>query len=112
MRAAVPAILVAFVLVHLVGIDAPPNGFHVWRESDTATVAENFATEAMDFRAPRINMRGLGPGIVGTELPVYTYATALAYRTLGFSHAWPRLLSLLGATLGLWFLFRIYRRLA
>lgn len=98
-------IALLFVVCHLRGIDAPPNGFHKWRETDTATVAENFATESMNFFAPRVNLRDAGDGVVGMELPVYNYATALLHRALGFSHLWPRLLSLIA---GIWLLFGIY----
>ncbi len=104
--------LVVFALAHLYGISAPPNGFHLWRESDTAMVAENFATESMDFFQPRVHVRGTGTGIVGMELPVYGYASALLYRAFGFSHVWPRLLSTLGGLLMLLGLERVFRRLS
>jgi 4-amino-4-deoxy-L-arabinose transferase-like glycosyltransferase len=109
---AITAIIAAFCLSHLPLLSAPPNGFHRWRESDTATVAENFTLEGMHFLEPSVDMRGKGPGIVGTELPIYNYATALAYQAFGFSHVWPRLLSLIGAAIAIVAFWRIFRRLA
>lgn len=97
-------IALLFVACHLRGLDLPPNGFHKWRETDTASVAENYATESMKFLMPRVNVRGSGSGIVGMELPVYNYATALIYRAFGFSHVWPRSLSLIA---GLFLIFGI-----
>jgi 4-amino-4-deoxy-L-arabinose transferase-like glycosyltransferase len=52
--------------------------------------------------APRINARGDGSGVVGMELPIFNYVTAHFYRAFGFSHIWPRFLSLLG---GFFFIF-------
>jgi 4-amino-4-deoxy-L-arabinose transferase-like glycosyltransferase len=99
-----PLIALAAVVLHLAvhapHLAEPPGGFHRWRESDTATVAAAFLRNGLDFFTPEVNLVGPnGTTRVGTELPVYTYATALAYETLGFTHVWPRLLSLLGALL-------------
>lgn len=90
--------IVLHLAIHLPHLDKAPAGFHQWRESDTATVAENFARRDFRFWLPQINLLGVNNTTqVGTELPLYTFATAAAYKTLGFSHIWPRLLSLLGA---------------
>lgn len=94
------AAVVLHLAVHAPHLAEPPGGFHQWRESDTATVAAGFQRNGLDFFAPEVNLVGpSGTTRVGTELPVYTYLTALAYEALGFTHVWPRLLSLLGALL-------------
>jgi 4-amino-4-deoxy-L-arabinose transferase-like glycosyltransferase len=44
------------------------------------------------------------------ELPIYNFIVATAYQYLGFSHIWPRLLSLFAGAfgiLGVWFLTRL-----
>jgi 4-amino-4-deoxy-L-arabinose transferase-like glycosyltransferase len=76
-------VTLAFALLHVRHIDAPPNGFHTWREIDTATVAENFATESGDFLRPRVNLRGSGSGVVGMELPLYNFVVAQITSVLG-----------------------------
>jgi 4-amino-4-deoxy-L-arabinose transferase-like glycosyltransferase len=94
------AAVVLHLAVHAPHLAEPPGGFHAWRESDTATVAAAFVRNGLDFSTPEVNLVGPnGTTRVGTELPVYTYLTALAYETLGFTHVWPRLLSLFGALL-------------
>ena len=71
-----------------------PNGFHKWRESDTAAVAANLAFEEFDLLRPRVDQRGMGNGITGMEFPLYNSGVALLWRTFGYSHLWARLLSL------------------
>lgn len=94
--------LALYLTYHVgVGLGAPPNGFHKWREADTATVAENFARQDGNFLRPRVNHLNPDPDrpvtdVVGMELPVYNYAVSLLYRAFGMSHAWPRALSALG----------------
>jgi hypothetical protein len=96
-----------FVLTHLYRISDPPNGFHTWRETDTVAVAYNFYTENWNFLQPRIDMRGTGDGIVGMELPIYSYTTALLFALCGYSHLWPRLLTVGGGCLFLLGLHRL-----
>jgi len=100
------------ICLHLPYLNDGPNGYHRWREADTATVAENYATENGDFLAPRINQRGTGDGIVGTEFPVYTYAVSLLYRMFGLHHALARLVSLLGVGLCLFASWQLVTLLA
>ena len=102
-----PTLLAILTLValnlaaHLPGIGDPPNGYHAWRESDTAAVAESFLRETGDILKPRIHQRWNTVGITGMEFPIYNYAVALLYRVAGFHHWVPRLLSLLIGTIGL-----------
>ncbi len=98
-----------FFVSHLYRITDGPNGFHKWRETDTAAVAYNFFSEDWNFFQPRIDERENTSGVVGMELPVYSYLTAICYQVFGFSHAWPRLLSVLGALVFLGSLSAILR---
>jgi len=52
------AALVLFFILHLYYITAPPNGYHVWRESDTAAVTLNYYQDAQPFLAPKTNELG------------------------------------------------------
>jgi 4-amino-4-deoxy-L-arabinose transferase-like glycosyltransferase len=97
-----------WVLGHLPRIADPPLGYHQWRESDTMTVAANYAFENMDFFRPRVDVRGNGDGVVGMEFPLYSWVSAWTLRAFGHSHVWPRLLTVTG---GVVLLFAI-RRLA
>lgn len=102
--------LVLFFILHLYQLSAPPNGYHQWRESDTAAIALNYFQEDMTFLQPKVNQRGGGTGVTGSELPIYNYATALGYQIVGPHHAVPRLLTLLAACLGLLSFYHLVKR--
>ncbi|MCH7878467.1 MAG: glycosyltransferase family 39 protein [candidate division Zixibacteria bacterium] len=96
-----------FALAHLYQISAPPNGYHQWRESDTAAVALNYSQEDFNILRPRINQRGAGSGITGMEIPAYTYSVAILYKIFGPHHFLPRSVTLCLGLLGLWWFARI-----
>ena len=77
----------------------------IWRQSDTATIARNFAENGMQLFFPQINWGGAGPGYVETEFPLMPWLSAALYLVFG-EHAWlGRLLSLafmLVATAAFW----------
>jgi len=104
--------IVIFVGGHLYQISAPPNGYHQWRESDTAAVALNYYQEDFSFLTPRINQRGSTDGATGMEMPIYNYTVAALYRLTGPTHVTPRLLTLFFACLGLWFFYRIVSKIS
>jgi len=101
------AALAVFILLHFYQLNAPPNGYHHWRESDTAAVALNYYQEDMNFLHPRVNQRGATSGITGIELPIYNYSVALLYCLTGPVHGVARLLTIFGACIGLGFFYRI-----
>lgn len=103
------AVVTLFAAAHLYRIGDGPGGFHECREADTASVAENFYAESWDALRPRVHARGAGAGVVGQEFPLYNYTTAVLWRALGYSHAWPRLLSVLAACLYLVAVHRLVR---
>lgn len=106
-RALIWSALVIYALLHLYQLNAPPNGYHMWRESDTAAVAMNYFQEDMNFLHPRVNQRGATTGITGIELPIYNYTVALLYHLTGPLHATARMVTLLFACLGLWMFGRL-----
>ncbi len=101
--------LLIFALLHVRGITNPPNGYHQWRESDTAAIVLNYYQEDWSFLEPRINQRGDGTGITGVEFPVYQYLSALGYGLFGPHHAIPRLLTLMAAMIGALFFYLTIR---
>lgn len=103
-------IIALFFVCHLYYLNAPPNGYHNWRESDTMSIVANYHNEDMNFLHPRVNQRGTTSGITGSELPIYQYSGALLMNLFGFSHLWPHLLTVLAACLSLWLFFNIVSR--
>lgn len=97
--------LILFFLMHLYQISAPPNGYHKWRESDTAAVSLNYYQDDMNFFHPKINQRGEASGITGSEFPIYNYSGALLYKIFGASHTIHRLLSIFGGMVAIYLLF-------
>ena len=95
-----------FALAHLYNINSPPNGYHQWRESDTAAVALNYYQEDFSFLSPRINQRGAGSGITGMELPIYSFFSGALYFVFGPHHFIPRLITLVMGLLGLFWFYR------
>ena len=81
----------------------------IWRQSDTASMARNFATGGMNLFFPQINWGGAGPGYVETEFPLMPWLSAALYQVFG-EHDWlGRLVSLafmLVATAAFWGLAR------
>ncbi|MCP4685377.1 MAG: hypothetical protein GY867_08000 [bacterium] len=104
--------LLVFFLLHLYRLNAPPNGYHQWRESDTAAITLNYFQEDANFFQPRCNQRGSGEGITGSELPVYNYSGAMLYFVFGPHHFVPRLLTTAGGMLAILFFFLAVRRLS
>jgi 4-amino-4-deoxy-L-arabinose transferase-like glycosyltransferase len=105
------ALLIIYFFTHLYKITDPPNGYHAWRESDTAAVAEAFYKETKNIFQPRIHHRQDKIGITGMEFPIYNYASGMLYYIFGFRHYVPRMLtiiiSLLGM-LGIYMLSKLY----
>jgi 4-amino-4-deoxy-L-arabinose transferase-like glycosyltransferase len=66
----------------------------IWRQSDTATIARNFAAGGMDIFFPQINWGGSGPGYVETEFPLQPWLSALTYLVFGEHVVLGRLISL------------------
>lgn len=96
-----------YFLTHLYKFTDPPNGYHAWRESDTAAVAEAFYKETKNIFLPRIHQRQDKIGITGMEFPIYNYAVGLLYHIFGFRHYVPRLLTIFISLLGLVGIFKV-----
>jgi 4-amino-4-deoxy-L-arabinose transferase-like glycosyltransferase len=55
---------------------------HVWRQTETQTVIQNFAREDMNILNPRFNNLGEGDGIFRREFPLMQWIIALSYKVL------------------------------
>jgi 4-amino-4-deoxy-L-arabinose transferase-like glycosyltransferase len=66
----------------------------LWRQSDTATIARNFALNGMNVFFPQINWGGAGPGYVEMEFPLQPWLSAALYLAFGERVVLGRLVSL------------------
>jgi len=99
------AALVLFFILHLYYITAPPNGYHVWRESDTAVVTLNYYQDAQPFLAPKTNELGSSAEKVSMELPLYNLLSSVGYYLNMPDHLAGHLVTLLAAILALLFIY-------
>lgn len=87
--------------LHFPFFDLPPSSQHVWRQTMTLTVADNFLYEDLNILHPRVNQRYDGNGITGMHFPLYEWILAGLYQIFGnhfwLHRAWSWLLSILGA---------------
>lgn len=72
-----------FVLLHLRVFSLDLIGFHVWRQTQTQTVIDNFYEEDVNILHPRVNARGDGSGIYRTDFPLMQWIIAAVYRAAG-----------------------------
>lgn len=105
------AALVFFIVLHLYYITAPPNGYHKWRESDTASVTLNYYQDSLSFLTPRTNELSSSEKMTVMELPLYCYLGALGFRLFGAGHFALHLLTILAGLGCLWLLYRTVKTL-
>jgi 4-amino-4-deoxy-L-arabinose transferase-like glycosyltransferase len=104
-----PALLILLALaLRLYHLDAQPIGAHSWRQSDTASIARNFARNGYDFLHPQIDWAGDKSGVVETEFPLYPFTVACIYAITGI-HEWAaRLVSALAGAAMVWVMFDLF----
>jgi hypothetical protein len=103
-------ILLLFLLIncltHVVFLNLPPSGTHVWRQCNSLAMSRNFAQESMNIFETRIDRRDGTSGITGSHFPLYEWCVAALYKSFGEHDATARIFSLLLFTL---FMFASYR---
>ena len=77
-------IFLAGLVFRLWGITNPLLDFHSWRQTLTATVAQNFFTDGMNLFSPSTNFISEN---FEFEFHLYTFIVALLYKVFGF-HDW------------------------
>ncbi len=107
----VAVLLLSQILVHLPYVTLPPTGRHVWRQTQTLSVARNFYEEGGSIFQPRVDSRGNLTGIAGMEFPVVNYIIAQGYAVFGFSHTLSRVVMLLLSFTGIVGCFQFVRYL-
>lgn len=85
-----------------------PQSLHVWRQSDGASYAWNYASQTTNFFQPRMNNLALnGNGKVATEFPIIYYASGMIYRLTGVEPWVHRLLNISILFFGLFSFYRM-----
>lgn len=79
------------LLLHLPFMNEPPRSIHVWRQCNTLAMARNFATENMNILEPKVDRRGDGTGVTGSQFPSYEWGLAAVWKITGVNeklHRW------------------------
>lgn len=106
-RNTVIVIILSF-LIRLTGITNPPlEKSHNWRQSFTAMVARNF--DHTDILNPEVDIQG-GQKIA-MEFPLFSYLIYIFNSLFGYAHWYGRLINLFVSTIGLWFFYKLIRRM-
>lgn len=102
-------LLFCFLLFHWFEVlSLGPTGIHVWRQTDSLSIVQNYYYDNQPFFSPRNNdFRFNKYDITLTEFPVYYYISALWWKLTGENYAVLRILHLSTFILGLWGLFRL-----
>lgn len=103
-------IVIIGISLRIIHIHYPIDGWHSWRQADTAAIARNFYEEDYNLFYPRIDWRGTTSGVVETEFPVYPFVVATMYYLFGEHDMWGRILSVIFSAFTIFGLFLLVRR--
>ncbi len=105
------AFVISFLLhFHALNIDLV--SVHVWRQTETQTVINNFYKEDFNILNPRINYRGDGNGILRKEFPIMQWLFACFYKVFGEHIIISRLITLLISFLSILGLYHLILKLS
>lgn len=110
-----------FIFIALVGViltyvgiweilNLSPQSIHRWRQTDSASIAFHYFQYNMSFFEPEILNQRSDQGLSGnavSEFPGYYYLIALCWKVVGYSNFIYRLICLLFALSGVYFLFTL-----
>lgn len=88
-------------------IDRPPEGIHVWRQADGASLAYNYYSDGNSLLEPQMNNQLENLGKAAGEFPIMYYFVAVCYHIFGFDYSVYRIIWLLTTYVGLFFLYRL-----
>jgi Dolichyl-phosphate-mannose-protein mannosyltransferase len=100
-----PLLLVGAALLRLLHIDQPFEDVISWRQTDNATIADNFFRGHLNIFLPEVSWNGPGPNYVGYEFQMITYLAALLYHVFGQADWVARGISV---CFGVWGVFAYY----
>jgi len=67
-------------------MDRFPEGTHMWRKCDGASMAQNYAQNDLPFLEPQLHQRFESSGKAVGEFPLFYYLIGKTYQILGFSN--------------------------
>src|SRR5947207_4861290 len=99
------------VAVRLILIDQPYIDRWSWRQSDVASIAQNFEKNGFHFMYPEIDWAGDAPGYVWSECPILPFVAVICYKFAGV-HEWiGRLQAVIFSAASLPFFFLLVREI-
>jgi 4-amino-4-deoxy-L-arabinose transferase-like glycosyltransferase len=99
-------------LLHFHALNIDLVSVHVWRQTETQTVINNFYKEDFNILNPRINYRGDGNGILRKEFPIMQWLFACFYKVFGEHIIISRLITLLISFLSILGLYHLILKLS
>jgi 4-amino-4-deoxy-L-arabinose transferase-like glycosyltransferase len=105
-RIAIVGVLVLAAFLRFQGINQPYVELLAWREADTASMADAFASGHWNIFLPQVRWGGPGPNYIGAEFQTVSYIAALGYRAFGAAPWVGRMVSI---AFGLWGIFALYQ---
>jgi 4-amino-4-deoxy-L-arabinose transferase-like glycosyltransferase len=105
-RIAVVAVLLLGALLRFQDINRPYVDSFAWREADTASIADTFASGNWNIFLPQVRWGGPGPNYIGAEFQIVSYIAAFGYQAFG---AAPWVGRVVSVAFGLWGIFALYQ---
>src|SRR5262249_29160916 len=99
-------VLLLATFLRFQGINQPHVEFFAWREADTASMADAFASGNWNIFLPQVRWGGPGPNYIGAEFQTVSYIAALGYQAFGAAPWVGRIVSIAFA---LWGIFALYQ---
>jgi hypothetical protein len=87
-----------------------PFSIHTWRQSDCASMTQNYYAENLPFLEPKIHAQIAQEGRGMAEFPVFYYVSAQCWKIFGKNVFWNRFLNCCFVFTGLFFLFKLSLR--
>lgn len=101
------AILLLALFLRLYHINQPYLDHHSWRQTDTATIAQNFYYNGFNILSPELNTHGNESSVVELELQITPFLTALLYPIFGVQDWVGRVIPIIFSLLSIIFFYKI-----
>lgn len=84
-----------------------PQSMHTWRQTDSATQAQNYYYNGFDFFNPQVNNLNISDGKAASEFPIFYFLVALGWKIFGMHEFVFHAVWLLVSLFGVYHLFRL-----
>jgi len=107
-------VILGFVLVfwyfdHWQMLIDGPQSLHIWRQTDSATQAQNYFYNGFDFFSPQVNNLNIEDGKAASEFPIFYFIVAVGWKIFGMHEFVFHFVWLMISYLGIYNLFRFCR---